>query len=113
MGRRIYVGNLSYDTTNDTLAQLFGAHGKVDSAEVIMDRETGRSRGFGFVEMSTQEEANKAIAEFNGKDLQGRKLVVNEAKPREDRPRGGGFGGGGGGGGGERREKREFGRGRY
>jgi cold-inducible RNA-binding protein len=97
MGRKLYVGNLSYSVTSDALGQLFAAHGKVDSAEVISDRETGRGKGFGFVEMSTDQEAQAAIAALNGQEHEGRKLTVNEAKPRE--PRGGGFGGGGGGGG--------------
>ena len=106
MGKKLYVGNLSYDTTNEALQQLFSAHGTVDSAQVIMDRETGRSKGFGFVEMSTDQEAQAAIAALDGQQSGGRALKVNEAKPREDRPRGGGgggYGGGGGGGGGGRR----------
>ncbi len=98
MGRKLYCGNLSYSVTSDSLRTMFGAHGKVDSAEVIMDRSTGQSKGFGFVEMSSDQEAQAAIAALNGKDNDGRKLTVNEAKPRE--PRAGGFGGGGGGGGG-------------
>jgi cold-inducible RNA-binding protein len=102
MGKKLYVGNLSYNVDSSELEQLFGAHGTVQSAEVISDRMTGRSKGFGFVEMSTDEEAQAAIAALNGQDNNGRALTVNEAKPREDRPRGGGggFGGGGGGGGG-------------
>ena len=104
MGSKLYVGNLSYDTTNEALQQLFSAHGTVDSAQVIMDRETGRSKGFGFVEMSSDQEAQAAIAALDGQQQGGRALKVNEAKPREDRPRGGGGGGyGGGGGGGGRR----------
>jgi RNA recognition motif-containing protein len=98
MGRRLYVGNLSYDTTNDTLADLFAPHGKVESAEVIMDRMTGRAKGFGFVEMSTDQEAQAAIAALNGQEVDGRAIIVNEARPREPRMGGGGFGGGGGGG---------------
>ncbi len=96
MGKKLYVGNLSYDTTNETLAQAFAAHGKVESAEVIMDRMTGRAKGFGFVEMSTDQEAQAAIAALNGQQIDGRAIVVNEARPKE--PRSGGFGGGGGGG---------------
>ena len=96
MGRKLYCGNLSYSVTSDSLRTMFSAHGKVDSAEVIMDRDTGRSKGFGFVEMSTDQEAQAAITALNGQENDGRKLTVNEAKPRE--PRAGGFGGGGGGG---------------
>src|SRR5205085_5194505 len=104
MGSKIYIGNLSYNTSSSELEQLFGAHGTVQSAEVISDRDTGRSKGFGFVQMGSDEEAQAAIAALNGKDVDGRALTVNEAKPREDRPRGGGGGGGGGGGfGGPRR----------
>jgi RNA recognition motif-containing protein len=104
MGRKLYVGNLSYSVTSDDLSQLFAQHGKVDSADVIMDRMTGRDKGFGFVEMSTDQEAQAAIAALNGKDYEGRALTVNEARPRE--PRAGGFGGGGGGGGGGRFNRR-------
>ncbi len=93
MGRKLYCGNLSYSVTSDSLRTMFSAHGKVDSAEVIMDRSTGQSKGFGFVEMGSDQEAQKAIAALNGQDNDGRKLTVNEAKPRE--PRAGGFGGGG------------------
>ncbi|HSV15469.1 MAG TPA: RNA-binding protein [Tepidisphaeraceae bacterium] len=106
MGSKLYVGNLSYNTTSSDLEQLFAQHGSVQSAEVISDRETGRSKGFGFVQMGSDEEAQAAIAALNGQEHDGRPLTVNEAKPREDRPRGGGgggggrsFGGGGGGGG--------------
>lgn len=102
MGKKLYVGNLSYSLTSDDLNQLFAAHGKVDSAEVIMDRETGRAKGFGFVEMSTDQEAQAAITALNGQEVQGRAIVVNEARPKE--PRAGGFGGGGGGFGGGRRD---------
>ncbi|HEY1685225.1 MAG TPA: RNA-binding protein [Tepidisphaeraceae bacterium] len=98
MGKKLYVGNLSYDVDSSALQELFTAHGNVESAEVISDRETGRSKGFGFVQMSTDEEANAAIAALNGAQNGGRALTVNEAKPREDRPRGGGGGGGYGGG---------------
>jgi RNA recognition motif-containing protein len=100
MGKKLYVGNLSYDVDSSELEQLFGAHGTVQSAEIISDRMTGRSKGFGFVEMGSDDEAQAAIAALNGQEHQGRALTVNEAKPREDRPRGGGGGGGGGYGGG-------------
>jgi RNA recognition motif-containing protein len=106
MGRKLYVGNLTFDVTDAALEQLFAAHGTVQSAQVIMDRETGRSKGFGFVEMSSDQEAQAAIAALSGKQVNGRNLTVNEAKPREDRGGGrGGSGGGrgyGGGGGGRR-----------
>ena len=99
MATKLYVGNLSFDITEGELRQLFAAFGSVTSCNVIMDRMTDRPRGFAFVEMSTTDEATKAINELNGKEVGGRALVVNEAKPREDRPRGGGgFGGGNGGG---------------
>lgn len=100
MGRRLYVGNLSYQLDSSELEQLFSAHGTVTSAEVITDRMTGRSKGFGFVEMGSDDEAQAAIAALNGQENNGRALTVNEAKPREERPRGGGGGGGYGGGGG-------------
>jgi RNA recognition motif-containing protein len=99
MGRKLYVGNLSYNVTSSDLEQLFAQQGSVQSAEVIQDRESGRSKGFGFVEMGSDEEAQAAIAALNGQEHDGRALTVNEAKPKEDRPRGGGYGGGGGGGG--------------
>lgn len=99
---KLYVGNLPYSVGDAELRQLFEPHGTVTSASVIMDRDTGRSRGFGFVEMASNEEGNKAIEAINGKDMGGRALVVNEAKPREERPRGGGGWGSGGGGGGGR-----------
>ena len=99
MGSKLYVGNLSYDVTGSDLQALFEPHGSVTSAEVIADRETGRSKGFGFVQMGSDAEAQAAIAALNGQDHAGRALTVNEAKPREDRPRGGGGGGGGGRGG--------------
>jgi RNA recognition motif-containing protein len=99
MGKKLYVGNLSYDTDSSSLEQLFSPHGTVQSAEVIADRMTGRSKGFGFVEMSSDDEAKAAIAALDGQEVDGRSLTVNEAKPREDRPRGGGGGGGGGRGG--------------
>jgi cold-inducible RNA-binding protein len=104
MGSKLYVGNLSYDTTSSDLEQLCASHGTVQSAEIISDRETGRSKGFGFVQMGSDQEAQAAIAALNGQEVGGRALTVNEAKPREERPRrsggGGGYGGGGGGGGG-------------
>ena len=96
----IYVGNLSFDETESSLEAVFAAHGQVTSARIITDRETGRSRGFGFVEMSDDAEAKAAIAGLNGTSQNGRDLTVNEAKPREERGGSrGGFGGGGGGGG--------------
>ena len=100
MGKKIYVGNLNYQTTSEELKTYFASYGNVVSAEVLKDRESGRSKGFGFVEMSTDQEAQAAIAGLHGKDIGGRPLTVNEARPREDRPRGGGGYGGGGGGGG-------------
>jgi len=115
MGNKLYVGNLTYETTGSELEQLFGQHGTVQSAQVIVDRDTGRSKGFGFVEMGSEEEAKAAIGALNGQQLGGRALTVNEAKPREERPRGGGFGGGRGGGGGGRGKGGGggFGRSRY
>ncbi len=83
MGRKLYVGNLGYGVTNDELERMFVAHGTVQSAQVVMDRDTGRSKGFGFVEMGSDQEAQAAIAALNGKDANGRALTVNEAKPRE------------------------------
>src|SRR5215211_2888680 len=101
MSMKLYVGNLAFETSSEDLQQLFAQVGTVESASVIEDRETGRSRGFAFVEMSSKEEGNAAIQQFNGKDLGGRALNVNEAKPREDRGGGGrgGFGGSRNGGG--------------
>ena len=101
MGKKLYVGNLGYDVKDADLSQLFAQHGTVGSAIVIMDKMTARSKGFGFVEMSSEQEAQAAIAALNGKDHGGRALTVNEAKPREERPGGGrrgGYGGGGRGG---------------
>jgi len=98
MGKKLYVGNLSYKVDNTGLEQLFSNFGSVQSAEVIMDRETGRSKGFGFVEMGSDEEAQAAITALSGQEHDGRALTVNEARPRE--PRSGGLGGGSGGGGG-------------
>ncbi|NNE68544.1 MAG: RNA-binding protein [Pyrinomonadaceae bacterium] len=98
MNNKLYVGNLSFHLTSDDLQDFFGQAGTVESARVIEDRDTGRSRGFGFVEMSTEEEAKAAIEQFNGEDFEGRNIVVNEARPREDRgQRSRGHGGGGGG----------------
>jgi RNA recognition motif-containing protein len=96
MGKKLYVGNMSYSVDSAALEQMFRAYGTVESAQVITDRATGRSKGFGFVEMSSDSEAQAAIDALNGKESDGRALTVNEAKPREDRPRS--FGGGGGGG---------------
>ena len=100
MGKKLYVGNLSFGVDSSALEELFGVYGSVQSAQVISDRDTGRSKGFGFVEMSSDSEASAAIEALNGREHEGRALTVNEAKPREDRPRGGGGGGGGGYGGG-------------
>jgi RNA recognition motif-containing protein len=99
MVTKLYVGNLSFNTSEGELRQAFAAHGTVTSCNVVMDRMTDRPRGFAFVEMASADEAQKAIAALNGQDLGGRPLVVNEARPREDRPRGGGGSGGGYGGG--------------
>jgi len=96
MSTKIYVGNLSFNTSTQDLEDMFGAFGTVQSTNIIEDRETGRSRGFAFVEMSSSEEAQAAIAALNGKDIDGRNLNVNEAKPREERGGGGNRGGGGG-----------------
>lgn len=105
MATKLYVGNLSFRTSGDELRDLFSQAGTVESASVIEDRETGRSRGFGFVEMATAEDAAKAIEMFNGKELGGRNLTVNEAKPKTDRGGGGGGRGGYGGGGGGGRDR--------
>jgi RNA recognition motif-containing protein len=96
---KLYVGNLSFQTSSEELQQLFAQAGTVESATVVEDRDTGRSRGFGFVEMASKEEGEKAIQQFNGTDLNGRNLTVNEARPREDRGNRGGGGGRGGFGG--------------
>lgn len=106
MGKKIYVGNLAYGVSSSDLQQMFEAHGTVQSAQVIMDRDTGRSKGFGFVEMGSDQEAQAAITALNGQQVDGRTLTVNEARPREERGGGGGgrsggrggYGGGGGGG---------------
>lgn len=111
MAKKLYVGGLSYSTVENGLKDLFSQAGTVETATVITDRMSGRSKGFGFVEMSTDEEAQKAVEMFNGKELEGRTITVNEARPMEERPkrdfdrggRGGGFGGGSGFGGGNRR----------
>ena len=101
MGNKLYIGNLPYSVGDSDLEQAFGQFGAVSSAKVMMDRETGRSKGFGFVEMGSDPEAQAAISGMNGQSLGGRSVVVNEARPMESRPpRSGGFGGGGGGGGG-------------
>src|SRR3954462_12900749 len=121
MGSKLYVGNLSFNTTEADLKDAFGAAGKVESVELIQDKFSGKSRGFGFVTMASDQDAQNAISQFHGKELDGRALTVNEARPREERPQGGGGGGGGyrgggggggggyrggGGGGGGRREER-------
>jgi len=110
MAKRLYVGSLSYDTTDESLKALFAQYGEVTSAAIIMDKMSGRSKGFGFIEMSSDEEAQKAIDALNGTDFEGRKIIVNEARPMEERPRRtfnsrpsggagrGGFGGGNRGG---------------
>jgi cold-inducible RNA-binding protein len=95
MSTKLYVGNLSYSVSNADLEQLFAPHGTVESAHVITDRDTGRSKGFGFVEMGSDQQAQAAISALHGKEVSGRSLTVNEARPREERS-GGGFGGGGG-----------------
>ena len=100
MGRKLYVGNLPYSVTEDSLREVFSACGTVDSANMITDRDTGQSKGFGFIEMSSDSEAQKAIQELNGTTMENREIKVNEAKPKA--PRGGGGGGGGYGGGGNR-----------
>ena len=98
MGKKLYVGNLGYGVSDSDLQAMFEAHGSVQSAQIIMDRDTGRSKGFGFVEMGSDQEAQAAIAALNGKDSGGRALTVNEAKPKSESGRGGGGGGGGRGG---------------
>jgi len=100
MGKTLYVGNLTYGTNDDTLRELFEEHGAVTSAQVIMDRDTGRSKGFGFVEMANEQEAQNAIAALNGNEVDGRALTVNEARPKTESGGGGsgGYGGSGGGG---------------
>ena len=109
MGKKLYVGNLAYSVSSADLERMLSEYGTVQSAEVINDRETGRSKGFGFVEMNSDEEADAAINALNGTDQGGRAITVNEARPREPRSGGGGYGGGGGGygggGGGGRRDR--------
>jgi RNA recognition motif-containing protein len=114
MSTKLYVGNLAFQTTSEDLQQLFAQAGTVESANIVEDRDTGRSRGFAFVEMSTPEEAAAAISQFNGKEVGGRPLTVNEARPRENRGGGrgfsnnrGGFGGNRGGGGGQNKRRSE------
>ena len=102
MGKRLYVGNLAYGVSDSDLQRLFEAHGTVNSAQVIMDRDTGRSKGFGFVEMANDQEAQAAIQALNGQQVEGRTLTVNEARPKTEGGGGGGRGGCGGGGGGGR-----------
>ncbi len=111
MGSKLYVGGLPYSATESQLNDLFATHGTVESARIITDKFTGQSRGFGFVEMSSSEEAQAAISAVNGTQMDGRTLTVNEAKPQEPRSGGGRFGGGGGGGGGRGGDSR--GRGRF
>lgn len=103
MGKKLYVGNLPYSTTDDSLREMFTQFGTVESAQIITDQFSGRSKGFGFVEMASDEEAQNAVKTLDGKDIEGRAIKVNEARPKTDRPRreggGGGYGGGGGRGG--------------
>ena len=113
MGKKLYVGNLSFNVDSSGLQQMFEPYGTVQSAQVVMDRETGRSRGFGFVEMGTDQEAQAAIEALAGRQAGGRGLVVNEAKPREDRGGRGGSGGGGRGGYGGGGGRGGYGGGRY
>lgn len=116
MAKKLYIGSLSYNVTDDQLKEFFAQAGNVESAQVVMDRFSGRSRGFGFVEMATEEEAQKAIDSLNGQELDGRAIVVSEARPMGDRPRrtggsggsGGGFGGGRSGGRGGFSRNRDF-----
>jgi RNA recognition motif-containing protein len=116
MSTKLFVGNLSFNTTENQLQDLFAAHGNVIEVELIMDKFSGRPRGFGFVTMETKEAADAAVQALNGKSVDGRAMTVNEARPREERPRSGGGGGGGGGGGyrgggdrgGHRGERREY-----
>jgi RNA recognition motif-containing protein len=110
MGKKLYVGNLAYSVSDSDLQQMFAPHGSVQSAQVIMDRDTGRSKGFGFVEMGSEEEAQAAIAALNGQERDGRALTVNEARPKPEGGGGrGGYGGGGGGGGGGGRGRGGYG----
>src|SRR5215510_11959086 len=113
MGKRLYVGNLPFSATDESLMQMFQQSGQVESARVVTDRDTGRNKGFGFVEMSTDQEAADAITKFNGTDFEGRTLTVNEARPMAPREGGGGGGGKGFGRGGGGRDKRGGGRQRW
>ncbi len=106
MAKKLFVGGISYETMEDTLKDLFKEAGTVESANIIIDKMSGRSKGFGFVEMSTEEEAKKAIEMFNGKELDGRSLIVSEARPMEERPRRNNFGG-------DNRDRRDRNRGGY
>jgi RNA recognition motif-containing protein len=111
MGKKLYVGNLPFATTEQNLSDMFGQCGTVESAKIITDRDTGRSKGFGFVEMGSDAEAQAAISKFNGQDFEGRPMTVNEAKPMVPREGGGGGRGGFGGGGGGGRDRDRGGRG--
>jgi len=116
MGKRLYVGNLPFSATDQSLMQMFQQAGQVESARIVTDRDTGRNKGFGFVEMSTEQEAADAIKKFNGSDFEGRTMTVNEARPMAPREGGGGgrgFGGGGGGGGRDRGKRGGGGRQRW
>jgi cold-inducible RNA-binding protein len=113
MGNKLYVGNLPYSVRDENLQEQFAAFGDVQSAKVMMDRDTGRSKGFAFVEMGSDSAAQAAIRGLNGHSVDGRAMVVNEARPREDRPAGGGYGGGGAGSGGRREGGGGYGRPRY
>ena len=104
--KNIFVGNLSFGATEDAVRSLFEQYGAVDRVSIVTDRDTGRAKGFGFVEMANDQEAERAINSLNGQELDGRNLTINEARPKEDRGGGGGFGGGRGGGGGQRQGKR-------
>jgi RNA recognition motif-containing protein len=106
MTAKLYVGNLQYSTTDADLMQMFAAHGTVKTVQIVMDRDTGRSKGFGFVEMSSEQEAQNAIAALNNQQVGGRQLTVNAARPKEARPGGGGYGGSGGGSGRGRSDRR-------
>src|SRR6185369_4771700 len=111
MSTKLFVGNLSFNTTENQLQDLFAAHGNVIEVDLIMDKFSGRPRGFAFITMENKEGADAAVQALNGKEFEGRALTVNEARPREDRPRGGGGGGGyggGGGGGRDRGPRREY-----
>jgi len=108
MSKKLYVGNLSYDITDTELSNMFSPHGTVESAQIIMDRDMGRSKGFGFVEMKTEQEARAAIAALNGQESRGRSLTVNEARPKTDASRGGGDRGRRGNGGGSSWNRRPY-----